>query len=40
MSWPEDLIKQCVEAPALMYSGVRKILEDITWETDELPMRT
>ncbi|WP_455363561.1 hypothetical protein [[Eubacterium] cellulosolvens] len=37
MSWPESLIKQCVEAPALFYSGVRKILTDITWETDELP---
>ena len=36
-AWPQGLIKTCVEAPALMYSGVRKVLNNITWSTDTLP---
>jgi len=35
--WPHGLIKQCIQAPAFMYSGVRKIIQDITWTIDELP---
>jgi hypothetical protein len=36
-SWPEGFIKECIAHPALMYSGVRKIFQDLTWTTNELP---
>jgi hypothetical protein len=35
--WPQGLIKECIEAPAFLYSGVRKIMQDITWTISELP---
>lgn len=37
MSWPFSLIEACIEREAFLYSGVRKIVQDITWEIDELP---
>ena len=37
MTWPKDLIQACIEKEAFLYSGVRKILQDITWTTHELP---
>jgi len=35
--WPKNLIKQIIDKPAYLYSGVRKIVQDITWEIEELP---
>ena len=35
--WPQGLIKECIEAPAFLYSGVRKIINDLTWSITELP---
>ncbi len=37
MSWPESLIETMIEQPAFLYSGVRKIVQDVTWTIDELP---
>lgn len=36
----ESLIRQVIEKPAFLYSGVRKIVQDITWEVDRLPVVT
>lgn len=30
--WPVSLVMKCVEKEAFLYSGVRKIIQDITWE--------
>lgn len=35
--WPQGLIKACIEKEAFLYSGVRKIVQDITWTIPELP---
>lgn len=35
--WPQGLIKECIEAPPFLYSGVRKIINDLTWSINELP---
>lgn len=35
--WPEGLIKACIEKEAFLYSGVRKIIQDLTWEISTLP---
>ena len=35
--WPQGLIKQCIEQEAFLYSGVRKIIQDLTWSINELP---
>jgi len=37
-AWPQGLIKEVIEQPAFLYSGVRKIVQDITWEIKELPV--
>ena len=36
-SWPHGLIKSCIEKEAFLYSGVRKIIQDLTWSINELP---
>lgn len=35
--WPEGLVKEVIAHPVLLYSGVRKIIQDFTWRTTELP---
>ena len=37
MSWPQSLIEAIIEQEAFLYSGVRKIVQDVTWTTEELP---
>ena len=38
--WPQGLIKECIEKEAFLYSGVRKIIQDLTWTITELPELT
>lgn len=38
--YAESLIQQVIAKPAFMYSGVRKIVQDVTWEVSELPELT
>lgn len=40
MSWPFSLVEAIIEKEAFLYSGVRKIVQDITWEIEELPELT
>lgn len=30
--WPHLLIRKCIQKEAFLYSGVRKIIQDLTWE--------
>lgn len=30
--WPHGLVRQVIRQPAFLYSGVRKIVQDVTWE--------
>lgn len=36
-SWPQSLVKKCIQKPAFMYSGVRKIVQGVTYELKSLP---
>lgn len=38
--WPQGLIKEVIAKEPLMYSGVRKIIQDLTWTTTQLPELT
>ena len=38
--FPIDLIKQIIMARPLCYSGIRKIMQDVTYETKQLPSLT
>lgn len=33
--WPHLLIKACIDQPAFLYSGVRKIIQDLTWKLEK-----
>jgi hypothetical protein len=35
--WPQGLVRQVIQQDAFMYSGVRKILNGVTWEPRALP---
>lgn len=35
--WPQDLIAEALSKPAVMYQGVRRIIQDMHWETAGLP---
>ena len=40
--WPHQLIRRCINKEAFEYTGVRKIIQDITWEVpfSEYPTHT
>ena len=35
--WPFNLVKQCLAKPAFMYTGVRKIVQNLTYSVSALP---
>lgn len=35
--WPQDLVERCIRLPAFMYTGVRKIVQNLTYEIKSLP---
>lgn len=38
--WPHSLIKAALKQDAMAYSGVRRIIQNFTWELDSLPVLT
>jgi hypothetical protein len=38
--WPFNIVTECIRAPAFLYNGVRKIVQGITVEFDQLPELT